>query len=74
MASEEELREIKRRHSARLLQLPGVSGVGIEKDSSGEYVLAVHLDANDPAAGKDVPESIEGQPIKRVRSGPFAKF
>lgn len=74
MASEEELRQIKRRHSARLLQLPGVSGVGIEKDASGDLVLAVHLDANDPEAGKDVPDTIEGQRIKRVRSGPFAKF
>jgi hypothetical protein len=74
MASEDELRQIKRRHSARLLQLPGVCGVGIEKDESGDYVLAVHLDASDPAAGKEVPETIEGQRIKRVRSGPFTKF
>jgi hypothetical protein len=74
MASEEELRQIKRRHSAHLLQLPGVCGVGIEKDESGNHVLAVHLDASEPNAGKDVPETIEGQAIKRVRSGPFTKF
>jgi hypothetical protein len=74
MASEEELRQIKRRHSARLLQLPGVCGIGIEKDKSGDYVLAVHLDASDPNAGKDVPETIEGQPVMRVQSGPFTKF
>jgi hypothetical protein len=74
MASEDQLREIKRRHSARLLQLPGVCGVGIEKDTSGAYVLAVHLDATDPDAGKDVPKTIEGQPVKRVKSGPFAKL
>jgi hypothetical protein len=74
MASEDELRQIKRRHSARLLQLPGVSGVGIEKDESGDLVLTVHLDSRDPNAGKDVPDMIEGQPIKRVKSGPFTKF
>lgn len=74
MASEDELRQIKRRHSARLLQLPGVSGVGIEKDESGDLVLAVHLDSTDPDAGNDVPDMIEGQPIKRVKSGPFTKF
>jgi hypothetical protein len=74
MATEQELALIKRRHSAHLLQLPGVCGVGIEKGESGDYVLAVHLDANDPNAGKDVPETIEGQPIKRVLSGPFTKF
>jgi hypothetical protein len=74
MASEEELRELKRRHSEQLLRLPGVCGVGIEKDESGDYVLAVHLDAENPAAGEQVPETIEGYPIKRVRSGPFRAF
>jgi hypothetical protein len=48
--------------------------VGIEKDESGDYVLAVHLDAENPAAGEQVPETIEGYPIKRVRSGPFRAF
>ena len=74
MASEEELRALKRRHSAQLLGLRGVCGVGIEKDESGDLVLAVHLDSSDPNAGKDVPDTIEGQPIKRVKSGPFTKF
>lgn len=46
VATEEELREVKRRHSMRLLQLPGVSGVGVEKDSAGNYVLVVHVDAS----------------------------
>lgn len=73
MASEQEVKEIKRRNSAWLLQQPGVSGVGVEKDGSGNFVLAVHLDASQPGAGATVPDSIEGCPIKQIKSGPFTK-
>jgi hypothetical protein len=71
MTSEEELREVKRRHSRQLLDLPGVCGVGIEKDAAGAYVLAIHLDATNPQAGEGVPDTIEGHAVKRIQSGPF---
>ena len=74
IATEHQIREVKRRHSARLLSQPGVSGVGIEKDEQGEYVLAVHLDAGKPESSKELPAEIEGVPVKYVRSGPFEKF
>ena len=74
IATEQEIREVKRRHAARLLSKPGVSGVGIEKDEKGEYCLAVHLDTDKPEAGKELPAEIEGVPVKYVRSGPFEKF
>jgi hypothetical protein len=72
MATEEEIREVKRRHSPRLLNQPGVSGVGIERDEQGNYVLAVHLD--DPAAREQLPDEIDGHPVKYVHSGPFRKL
>ena len=74
IATEQEIRVVKRRHSARLLSQPGVSGVGIEKDDAGEFVLAVHLDADKPEAGEELPAELEGVPVKYVRSGPFEKF
>jgi hypothetical protein len=74
IATEQEIREVKQRHSARLLSQPGVSGVGIEKDDAGEFVLAIHLDSEDPEAGKELPAEIEGFPVKYVRSGPFRKL
>ena len=74
IATQQEIRAVKQRHSARLLSQPGVSGVGIEKDDTGEYVLAVHLDADKPEEGKELPAEIEGVPVKYVRSGPFEKF
>lgn len=73
MPSEAEVTEIKRRHSARLLQQPGVCGLGVEKDDSGNFYLALHLDADNPRAGATVPDSIEGAPVKRIRSGPFVR-
>jgi len=73
MATEQEITAIKRKHSAWLLRQPGVCGAGVEKDESGNYVLAVHLDASDPNAGTTVPDSLDGAPVKRIRSGPFRK-
>lgn len=74
MATEQEIREVKRRHSPHLLSVPGVSGVGIEKDDAGEYVLAVHLDTDNPEARKRLPDAIEGYRVKYIQSGPFRKL
>ena len=74
MSTEQELRNLKQRYSAQLLRLPGVCGVGIEKDDSGKLALTVHLNAIDPNAGEGVPAILEGHKVKRVRSGPFKRF
>jgi hypothetical protein len=73
MASEQEAKEIKRKHSAWVLQQPGVCGFGVEKDASGGFILTVHLDANCSDAGDSIPASIEGCPVRRIASGPFTK-
>lgn len=73
MATENDVLQIKRRHSAQLLQQPGVCGVGVEKDAAQGFVLAVHLDASQPKAGAGLPASIDGAPVKVIRSGPFLK-
>ena len=73
MLSEQQVRDIKRKHCRRLLQQPGVSGVGVERDEAGHYVLAVHLDATQPDAGAAVPETIDGCKVARRFSGPFTK-
>ncbi len=74
IATKQEIRELKHRHSARLLSQPGVSGVGVEKDDEGEYVLAVHLDNDDSEAVKLLPDEIEGCRVKYIKSGPFRKL
>lgn len=74
MATEQEIRELKHRHAPSLLSRPGVCGVGVEKDDAGGYVLAVHVEADDPEALKHLPEEIEGHSLKYIRSGPFRKL
>jgi hypothetical protein len=73
MMSEQQVREIKRKHSARLLQEPGVCGVGVEKGENGNFILAIHLDAAHPEAAATIPNSLDGCLIKKDFSGPFTK-
>jgi len=74
MASEAELREVKRRHSAELLKLPGVCGVGVAKGKGGGLVLMLHLATDDAAITEKLPREIEGYPVETVQSGPFKKL
>jgi hypothetical protein len=74
MASEEQAREIKNRHSFRLLQQPGVAGVGVERDAVGDYHISIHLDSDDPAVQAGLPTEIEGCPVRLIYSGPFRKL
>jgi len=68
------VRRIKERYAAGLLARPGVNGVGVERDTSGEYYLAVHVDKDDGAVRRGLPREIEGQPVKIVVSGTFRKL
>jgi len=74
MASEAELREVKRRHSEELLRLPGVCGVGVAKGKDGGLVIALHLDTDDAEIIGQLPKEIEGHPVEVVLSGPFKKL
>jgi hypothetical protein len=65
------VRRIKARYGPELLARAGVNGVGVERDTSGEYYLAVHVDKDAGAAGKTLPREIEGQKVKVVVGGPF---
>jgi len=74
MGREDEIREVKRRHSPDLLRQPGVCGVGVEKDEAGEFYIALHLDTDDAEVQARLPKEIEGYAVKLIRSGPFRKF
>jgi hypothetical protein len=74
VATEAEISDLKRRHSARLMARPEVSGVGVERDEAGGYVLAVHLASDDPALVATLPCEIEGYPIRYTGSGPYVRL
>jgi len=74
MVTEQKLKELKRRHSLQLLNQKGVSGVGIEKDKSGNFVLAIHLNNSAPET-LDLPAELENYPIKYIQQDEgFRKF
>jgi hypothetical protein len=74
MASREEAVGIKDRHSDRLLDLPGVVGVGVAEDEGGEYALVVHVESDEPEVRGQLPDEIEGCPVKVVQTGRYQKF
>ena len=41
MANSDSISQVKRRHSADILKIPGVTGIGIEGDENGNDVLAI---------------------------------
>jgi hypothetical protein len=75
VAPKTEIEELKRRHGRRLLRLPGVSGVGVQRgDGDDDYVLVVYLKEDDEAARAGVLEELKGTPVRFVSSGPFRKL
>ena len=73
MASEDEARAAKRRHSAYLLGLEGVSGVGVERDDAHSYVLAIHFDDQAAVDRLKIPATLDGVPVRPIVSGRYRK-
>jgi hypothetical protein len=74
MASEQEARDVKNRHSTALLRLPGVCGVGVQKASDGDFYIAVHIESSDAKVTEQLPKQLEGLRVETIVSGPFKKL
>jgi hypothetical protein len=74
MPPESDINEVKKRHSAELMNLPGVSGVGVAKGKDGNLVIAIYVDQDDADVIGRLPKEIEGHTVDVVHSGPFQKF
>jgi hypothetical protein len=73
MASFETIKDVKRRHAAELLRMPGVVGLDIETDAAGDSVLAVHLESDEEKVREKLPKELEGHPLKFIGTGPVRK-
>ncbi len=62
--------EVKSRHEARLLGMPGVVGVGLGT-SDGGPVIRVYVSKDTPRVRKALPESLEDVPVEIIVSGPI---
>jgi len=69
MATEREIRSLKKRVSGLLMKNRAVSAVGVERDEKGHYVLTVHLVDDAP----DLPAELEGHAVRYVRRGRYEK-
>jgi hypothetical protein len=73
MATIDKLKEIKRRHSASLLQKPGVCGVDIDESAPGGPAITVHLDSDTKKVRSSLPKDLEGEPLRVQVTGPIRK-
>jgi len=74
MANKAAVTKLKKRLSRRLLKLPGVQGVGVERgDGDDDYVLAVHVEDDDDSTRSAVKKATGADAVRIVRSGKFRK-
>jgi hypothetical protein len=58
------IKEVKKRHESRLLQLPGVVSVGIGKDKNDIPTIVVGLKSSNPDTESRLPTRLEGYPVQ----------
>jgi hypothetical protein len=76
VASKEAIESLKRQISRRLLRLPGVTGVGVQRaDDADDYALVVHVKEDDAETRAAVTrEAGDHEAVRIVRSGTFRKL
>lgn len=71
---QDSIQEVKARHEARLMEVPGVVSVGIGRDEAGEAVIVVGLDREQRAVRERIPQRLEGYKVHvRVVGRPTAQ-
>jgi hypothetical protein len=74
VATQEQVEELKRTRGRKLMRIPGVSAVGIERGKGEDaYSLVVHLADDDENTRAAVKKAVAGEPVQIVRSGTFRK-
>lgn len=75
MATKKQVEDLKLRVSRRLLRLPGVNGVGIQRaDSPDDYALVVHVEDDNAKTRAAVKKQAPGEAVRIVPSGRFKKL
>ena len=65
------IKEVKKQHETRLLQLPGVVSVGIGLNENGQSAIVVGLDKANPETEARLPSQLEGFPVLVRIVGPL---
>jgi hypothetical protein len=64
------IEQVKEKHAARLLALPGIVSVGIGRGPDGGKAIVVGLDRPRPETEAKVPDVLEGYPVRIEVIGP----
>ena len=57
------IKDVKVKHEARLMALPGVISVGIGRAEDGTSAIIVGLEAANPSIETQIPQSLEDYPV-----------
>jgi hypothetical protein len=58
------IKDVKKRHEARLLELPGVVSVGIGLNRNGQSAIIIGLDRSIAERESQLPSMLEGYPVE----------
>jgi hypothetical protein len=58
------IKDVKKRHEARLLKLPGVVSVGIGLNRNGQSAIIIGLDGPNEEREGQLPSMLEGYPVE----------
>jgi hypothetical protein len=64
------IEQVKEKHAARLLTLPGVVSVGIGRGTDGGKAIVIGLDRPRPETESKLPQLLEGYPLRIEVIGP----
>lgn len=71
----EELKGIQERHEDSVMNIPGVVGIGIGLTEDGkDLAFIVYVEKLTPAVEAQVPDRIEGVPVRIIESGIFKAY
>lgn len=65
---------VKERHGQRLFDIPGVIGHGVGQNAAGKPVIEIYLENENAQSRAQVPDNLEGIPVRIVVTGPFTAF
>ncbi len=58
------IQDVKKQHESRLMSMPGVVSVGVGQKPDGTPVIVVGLDRPRPTTMAQLPQSLDGYPVR----------
>jgi hypothetical protein len=71
---DEKAYNVKKQYATQYLRRPEVTAFGVEKDTTGQYVIAISVDTQDPQILQQFPSDLEGVPVRVAYRGQFRAF